>query len=40
MDYGVIGFLIAIAIIAAVTLIGLDVQAMFNTIAAAFPGAP
>jgi len=38
IEYAIIGFLIAIPIIASVTLIGLDVKAVFNTIAAAFPG--
>ena len=35
IEYGLIAALIAVVIIAAVTLVGLDVQATFNTIAAA-----
>jgi pilus assembly protein Flp/PilA len=35
IEYGLIAALIAVVIIAAVTLVGLDVQATFNAIAAA-----
>jgi Flp pilus assembly pilin Flp len=39
MEYAIIAFLIAVPIIASVTLIGLDVKSVFNSIVAAFAAA-
>jgi pilus assembly protein Flp/PilA len=40
IEYGLIAALISVTIITAVGLIGTDLQALFNTIAAALPTAP
>jgi pilus assembly protein Flp/PilA len=37
IEYGLIAALISVTIVAAVGLIGTDLQALFNTIAAALP---
>lgn len=40
IEYGLIAALIAVAMIVAVTLVGEDLSAIFNTISESFPDAP